>query len=158
MSIVQVIVALGSNLGDRGESIREAFRFLETSFALPGTFRASTLLETEPVDCPPGSPKFLNAVVVFETSLAARQILTQCQHYERQQGRPSIRDLNAPRVVDLDLIAYGAEIISEPDFIVPHPRATQRRFVLQPLVELLPELLLPGGKKTVSLLLHELQN
>lgn len=158
ISSVQAIVALGSNLGDRGDSIRRAFDFLKAEFALEGSFVASSILETEPVDCPAGSPLFLNAVVLFKTFCSARELLSRCQRYEKEQGRPEIRERNSARVIDLDLIAYGEEQLNEVDLVIPHPRATQRRFVLAPLVEISPELILPNEKKTVTLLLHELKD
>ncbi|MES2308756.1 MAG: 2-amino-4-hydroxy-6-hydroxymethyldihydropteridine diphosphokinase [Verrucomicrobiota bacterium] len=155
---IQVVIALGSNLGDRGDLIREGFDFLSHSFAEEGTFKSSSILETEPVDCPPGSPRFLNAVALFKTVHSVRSILEKCQAFEKEKGRPSIRETNAPRPLDLDLIAYGNEIYSDPDLQLPHPRATQRRFVLAPLVELMPELILPLQTKSVKVLLDELQD
>ncbi len=155
---VLAIVALGSNLGDRGQLIQQGFDFLRTGFAEQETFRTSTIWETKPVDCPPDSPLFLNAVTVFETKHSLRSLFDQCQNFEREMGRVPIRAVNDPRPLDLDLILFGDLVISTSDLILPHPRATQRGFVLGPLAELLPELLLPGEKKSVRVLFDELQD
>jgi 2-amino-4-hydroxy-6-hydroxymethyldihydropteridine diphosphokinase len=154
----EVVIALGSNLGDRGDLIRKGFDFLSQRFAEKGTFRSSTILETEPVDCPPGSPLFLNAVAVFETKHSVRSIFEGCQSFEKEMGRPEVRAVNSPRPLDLDLISYGDEIHDEDDLVLPHPRATLRRFVLGPLSELRPELVLPRQTKSVKVLLDELQD
>ena len=155
---VLAIIALGSNLGDRGELIQRGFDFLSQSFAEPGSFRASKIWETEPVDCLVGSPLFLNAVAVFETRVSLRLLFERCQLFERELGRAAVREVNSPRPLDLDLILFGSMVISTPDLILPHPRAAMRGFVLGPLSELLPELLLPGEKKSVKVLFDELQN
>ncbi len=155
---VLAIVSLGSNLGDRGELIQKGFTFLSHSFAVRETFKTSKIWETEPVDCPVGSPLFLNAVAVFKTVVAPRFLFEQCQNFEREMGREQVRALNAPRPLDLDLIYFGDKIISTPDLILPHPRARSRGFVLGPLAELLPELLLPGENKSVKVLFDELQD
>ena len=157
-SSVLAIIALGSNLGDRGQLIQRGFDFLCNCFAEPGTFRTSTIWETKPIDCPPGSPLFLNAVSVFETKFPLRSLFEQCQNFEREMGRAAIRAVNDPRPLDLDLILFGDQVINTPDLLLPHPRATKRGFVLGPLAELLPELLLPGEKKSVRVLFDELQD
>ena len=128
----QVVVALGSNLGDRAWNLRRAIRELGRVVRL---VKLSPIHETTPVDSPQGSPDFLNMVVAGVTSLQPIELLLALIIIERRLGR--VRSTrNAPRVIDLDLIFYGARRIRTPDLIVPHPRYHQREFVLAPLREL----------------------
>jgi 2-amino-4-hydroxy-6-hydroxymethyldihydropteridine diphosphokinase len=110
------------------------------------------------VDCPPGSPVFVNAVVGFvpRRGETPETLLAKLQMIEEEFGRQLKKVINEPRPLDLDLIAFGGEIRTTKELILPHPRAYQRRFVLQPLSEIAPELLLPGQQKTVAQLLKEL--
>ncbi len=150
------IVALGSNLGDSREIILDALARLQTFSDEP--ILKSSLWETSPVDCPPGSPKFLNAVAAFvpQPGETPETLLKKLQDLEKVSGRAPKTILNEPRPLDLDLIAFGKEIRNSPELILPHPRAHRRRFVLQPLSEIAPELILPGQTKTVMQLLAEL--
>ncbi len=121
-----VIIALGSNLGDRGYNLRRAIA------ALPiRVVRVSAFIETEPVDAPP--PMFLNAVVAGHTHLGPHALLQELLALEQRLGRRRRGIRNEPRVIDLDLIAYGAERIRTPELTLPHPRAHERAFVMQPL-------------------------
>lgn len=97
--------------------------------------RLSSVYETEPVEAPPGSPRFLNMVVVGYTKLAPEQLLEQLQGIERKLGRVRTTR-NAPRPIDLDIILYGATVMRTPRLTLPHPRYRDRAFVLQPLREL----------------------
>jgi 2-amino-4-hydroxy-6-hydroxymethyldihydropteridine diphosphokinase len=110
------------------------------------------------VGCPPGSPRFINAVVglVPRAAETPRSLLAKLQSLEKEFGRPPKKILNEPRVIDLDLIAFGGQIMAAPDLVLPHPRAHLRRFVLQPLGEIAPDCILPGQDKTVAELLKEL--
>lgn len=114
--------------------------------------------ETEPVDCPPGSPPFVNAIVGLVPRLdeTPGSLLAKLQALEKDFGRQAKKVLNEPRPLDLDLIAFGSETRAGKELTLPHPRAHQRRFVLQPLSEIAPDLILPGQKKTVLQLLDEL--
>jgi len=118
----------------------------------------SSLWRTTPVDCPPNSPKFVNAVVglVPPEKETPESLLKQLRGLEKEFGRAPKSVLNEPRPLDLDLIAFGNETRNSPELTLPHPRAQGRRFVLQPLSEIAPELILPGQLKTVSQLLAEL--
>jgi 2-amino-4-hydroxy-6-hydroxymethyldihydropteridine diphosphokinase len=150
------IVALGSNLGDSAATIRLAINRLR-AFA-DGEFLQSSLWQTSPVDCPPGSPPFVNAVVGFvpapdETPEALHAKL---QSLEKEFGRQPKRVLNEARPLDLDLIAFGTEVRGTPALSLPHPRAHLRQFVLQPLAEIAPNLILPGQGQTVLELLQDL--
>ena len=153
--LVPVGIALGSNLGDRQGELAAGFAFLRT-LAFEGLLRASPLLETAPVDCAPGSPPFLNAVAEIEAdpeALPPRELLRRLQDFERSRGRPARREPNAPRPLDLDILYYGDLRLNDPDLVIPHPRAVQRRFVLEPLAHLRPDLILPGQTRTVRELL-----
>lgn len=140
----RVIVALGSNLGDSAAILRAAAAELEKLAA--SEFRLSSLHQTEPVACPPGSPPFLNAVAVFvpRPEETPESLLAKLQALEKQFGRTPKKIHNEPRPLDLDLIAFGAERRSTPVLTLPHPRAHLRSFVLEPLREIAPELVLPG--------------
>ncbi|MEJ0089085.1 MAG: 2-amino-4-hydroxy-6-hydroxymethyldihydropteridine diphosphokinase [Limisphaerales bacterium] len=150
------IVALGSNLGDSRQIILDAMARLETFSDKP--ILRSSLWETSPVDCPPGSPKFMNAVVALvpHDNEAPILLLRKLRKLERKFGRRPKKILNEARLLDLDLIAFGSKTWDSPELILPHPRAHLRRFVLQPLAEIAPALILPGQGKTVSELLAEL--
>jgi 3-oxoacyl-[acyl-carrier protein] reductase len=144
-------LALGSNLGDRQFFLDQAVLRLR---AVPGlaVHRVSHYYETAPVGGPAGSGAYLNAVAEAETSLAPDQLLQTLLDIERGFGR--IRsEPNAPRTLDLDLILYGELVRPGPDPVIPHPRFHERRFVLQPLADLAPNVRHPTLKKTVRELL-----
>jgi 2-amino-4-hydroxy-6-hydroxymethyldihydropteridine diphosphokinase len=115
----------------------------------------SSLWQTSPVDCPPGSLPFVNAVVglVPHAAETPESLLAKLQSLEIEFGRPPKRVLNEPRPLDLDLIAFAGETRAAARLTLPHPRAVERRFVLQPLNEIAPGLVLPGQTKTVAQLL-----
>jgi 2-amino-4-hydroxy-6-hydroxymethyldihydropteridine diphosphokinase len=137
-------VGLGSNLGDREATIRAAVE------ALPGVVAVSRLRETDPVGVT-DQPAFLNGAVVLDTDLSARGLLERLLAVERGLGRER-RERWGPRTIDLDLLLFGAETIDEPGLTVPHPRLHERRFALEPLAELDPELLVPGRGPVKDLL------
>ena len=149
-------IALGSNLGDSHQIIFQAIERLEQYSRKP--ILKSSLWQTSPVDCPPGSPKLVNAVISLfpRKDETPESLLAKLQALEKEFGRAPKSILNEPRPLDLDLIAFGNEMRNTPDLILPHPRAHLRRFVLQPLSEISPELILPGQRKTVAELLAEL--
>jgi 2-amino-4-hydroxy-6-hydroxymethyldihydropteridine diphosphokinase len=151
-----VIVALGSNLGDSRRIILEAMTQLQNFSDWP--ILKSSLWQTLPVDCPPGSPMFMNAVVGLRPRKdeTPDSLLEKLQSLEREFGRQTKKVPNEPRPLDLDLIAFGAEIRNTPELVLPHPRAHLRRFVLQPLSEIAPDLVLLGQGRTVAQLLAEL--
>jgi len=151
-----VVIALGSNLGDSRKIILDAMERLE-AFA-EGKMVHSSLWQTVPVDCPPGSPAFLNAVVVFEPKPGEtpETLLHQLNSLEQEFGRRPKTIHNEPRPLDLDLIAFGNETRSTTELTLPHPRAHERRFVLEPLNEIAPDYILPGQSKTVTELLSQL--
>jgi 2-amino-4-hydroxy-6-hydroxymethyldihydropteridine diphosphokinase len=112
----------------------------------------SSLWQTEPVDCPAGSPPFINAVVglVPRAGETPESLLAKLQALEQDFGRRPKKVLNEPRPLDLDLIAFGDETRGTQELMLPHPRAHERRFVLQPLSEIAPDLVLPGQTNTVT--------
>jgi 2-amino-4-hydroxy-6-hydroxymethyldihydropteridine diphosphokinase len=149
------LVALGSNLGRPRETILRAMDRLQEFSDQP--ILRSSFYETEPVDCPPGSPNFVNAVVglVPLPDETPETLLTKLQALEREFGRQPKLVHNEARPLDLDLIAFGAAVRDSPELILPHPRAHSRRFVLEPLAEIAPQLVLPQQTRTVKDLLAE---
>lgn len=149
-------VALGSNLGDSVQVMREAQARLRELSEYP--LLVSSLWQTTPVDCPPGSPPFVNAVIGLRPREAEtpESLLAQLQTLEKMFGRQPKRILNESRPLDLDLITFGTATRNTPALILPHPRAHRRRFVLQPLAEIAPDLILTGQIKTVATLLAAL--
>ncbi|HEY4417807.1 MAG TPA: 2-amino-4-hydroxy-6-hydroxymethyldihydropteridine diphosphokinase [Verrucomicrobiae bacterium] len=147
------IIALGSNLGDSQEIIGDAMMRLQHFSDAP--ILKSSLWQTSPVDCPPDSPKFVNAVIALvpRKDETPESLLAKLQELEKTFGRKTKIVINEPRPLDLDLIAFGEEIRNSSALILPHPRASLRRFVLQPLNEIAPNLILPGQGKTVAELL-----
>ena len=147
-------VALGSNLGDARRNVLAAMDRLQELSDEP--LLRSALQETAPVDCPPGSPKFINAVIglVPRPGETPESLLSKLQKLEQEFGRKPKQVLNEPRPLDLDLIAFGGESRNMPQLTLPHPRAAQRRFVLLPLAEIAPDFILPGQTKTVAQLLR----
>jgi 2-amino-4-hydroxy-6-hydroxymethyldihydropteridine diphosphokinase len=146
-------VGLGSNLGDRREQIRRAAAFLEEL----GAVRLSTIRETDPVGLT-DQPKFLNAVAELQTDLPPRELLDRLLSIERRLGRDRTAETHwGPRTIDLDLLLYGDKTVDEPGLTVPHPRLADRRFALEPLHELAPELTLPDGRAVWELLATQLE-
>jgi len=147
------VIAFGSNLGDSRKIILEALAQLQKFSDEP--ILKSSFWQTTPVDCPPGSAKFLNTVVGFipQADETPETLLKKLHDLEKVFGRVPKKILNEPRPLDLDLIAFGNETRNTPELILPHPRAHLRRFVLQPLSEIAPDLVLPGQGSTVAELL-----
>lgn len=150
-------IALGSNLGDRYAILKEAIGHLQ-SIHEGDSFLVSTLHETEPVDCPAGSPSFLNGVVELETSLTPLELLTHLHKLERSSGRPEAHGRNTPRTLDLDLLYCDDLIVQQEGLELPHPRITERTFVLLPLAEIRPNIRLPGWSKSCVEYLSKLRN
>jgi 2-amino-4-hydroxy-6-hydroxymethyldihydropteridine diphosphokinase len=147
---MRAFVGLGSNLGDRESYLRRALELLR---AEPGidVVAVSSVRETEPVDYL-DQPRFLNAAALVETDLAPRALLGRLLAVELTLGRRREGVPLGPRTIDLDLLLYGDESVVEPGLVVPHPRLTERRFVLEPLYELDPDLVVPGRGRVSDLL------
>ena len=149
-------VALGSNLGDRLENLCAARKaIIDVPSVKPPIF-SSAIYETEPVDCEAGAGKFLNAVVEFEYQGDLTILLEQLIGIEEALDRKRDHPKNISRTIDLDLLYCGDQQIDNERLQLPHPRIHLRKFVLQPLTDIRPDLVLPGQTKTVRELLDEL--
>jgi dihydroneopterin aldolase/2-amino-4-hydroxy-6-hydroxymethyldihydropteridine diphosphokinase len=135
----RAFLGLGANLGDREEALRRAVA------GLPDVVAVSPLYETSPVGGPPGQPPYLNAVVELSTALTPRHLLDVAHRLEAAAGRDrSVEERHGPRPLDVDVLWVDGEVVHEPDLVVPHPRIAERRFVLAPLADLAPDLVVPG--------------
>ncbi|MBM3859877.1 MAG: 2-amino-4-hydroxy-6-hydroxymethyldihydropteridine diphosphokinase [Verrucomicrobia bacterium] len=152
---MKVGIGLGSNLGDRLVHLQQAKRYL-LSLSPEQWHRASPLYETEPADCPPGTPKFLNAALEIEFTGAPRTLLKKLLAYENAHGRDRTMGPNAPRTIDLDILYFGEREVMETELVIPHPRLAERRFVLVPLSTICPDMIVKGTARTVRMLLREL--
>jgi 2-amino-4-hydroxy-6-hydroxymethyldihydropteridine diphosphokinase len=149
-------VAIGSNLGSPRENVARAMDRLQQ--LSDDAIGRSSIYETDPVDCPPGSPRFANAAIALvpRRDETPESLLGKLQAIEREFGRRPKQFHNEPRPLDLDLIAFGNETRTTPQLVLPHPRAHQRRFVLESLAEIAPDLVLPGQTASVACLLKTL--
>lgn len=146
-------LAIGSNLGDRAAHLREALRRLEAEELQ--IVRKSSIYETAPqyvLD----QGEYLNAVVQIETELFPLQLLKRARKVEHDMGRQRLLK-NGPRNIDIDILFYGRSVIDAPDLQVPHPRIGERRFVLEPLEEIAPDLRHPLTGKTPGEMLAALE-
>jgi 2-amino-4-hydroxy-6-hydroxymethyldihydropteridine diphosphokinase len=148
--VTRAYVGLGANLGDREPTLRAAVEALAAEEGIE-VVAISTLRETEPVGVGE-QPQFLNGAAALETTLSARELLDRLLEIEQRFGRIRIPGEHGPRTLDLDLLLYGGEVIDEPGLALPHPRLHERRFVLEPLAELVPGLVVPGRGTVESLL------
>jgi 2-amino-4-hydroxy-6-hydroxymethyldihydropteridine diphosphokinase len=147
--MTRAYVGLGANLGERGRTLRAAVDALGSDDGIE-VVAVSTLRETEPVGVGE-QPRFLNGVVALDTTLSARELLERLLAVEQRFGRVRVPGEHGPRTIDLDLLLYGDEEIDEPGLAVPHPRLHERGFVLEPLAELAPGLVVPGRGSVESL-------
>jgi len=155
---MEVGFSLGSNRGDLVANMREAKRRILHAPVV--TFVAqSPLYETEPVGVAPeyADLKFMNAVLVVESERIPAEWLKVLHQIENDMGRRRTEDRNAPRPIDVDILYAGEECMDRGDLVVPHPRWAQRRFVVQPLADVRPDLVLPGAGKRVVDILAELE-
>lgn len=146
-------IALGSNLGDRAASITRARDLLHAQF---GALLQSGLYATEPQNCPPDSPDYVNAVIELDCPLQPEELLQATQRIERELGRTRTGIYGEPRTVDLDILYMGSLTHHSATLTLPHPRLHLRRFVLLPLADIRAGLLLPGQSMTVRELLDHL--
>lgn len=144
--MIPAFIAVGSNLGDREKNIADAQKKLSTASGIQ-FLEASSLYETDPVGGPPQG-KYLNAVWKIETDLKPQALLKLLLQIEADLGRVRT-EKNAPRPIDLDILFYGDTIVAEPGLRIPHPRLHEREFVLQPLMDLAPDVVHPELKKTI---------
>jgi 2-amino-4-hydroxy-6-hydroxymethyldihydropteridine diphosphokinase len=151
---VQVVIGLGANLGPASATLQTAARTIisnQGAFTGCQLVAASPLYRSAPLQA--DGPDYFNAVLMIETHQSAEQLLQALLQLEQQYGRERPAR-NAPRTLDLDLLIYGQARIKQPGLTIPHPRLTQRRFVLEPLAEIAPTLSVPGLGENVRLLLE----
>src|SRR5437773_4203795 len=153
---MRTAVALGSNLGDRLGNLRAARKAILGLSNVKPPILSSAIYETDPVDCEPGADKFLNAVVEFEYEGDPTSLLDQLVGIERTLGRQRGHPKNFSRTIDVDMLYCGDRNIENERLQLPHPRMHLRKFVLQPLADIRPDLVLSGQKKTVSESVREL--
>ncbi|HEY9001509.1 MAG TPA: 2-amino-4-hydroxy-6-hydroxymethyldihydropteridine diphosphokinase [Mucilaginibacter sp.] len=152
--MIDVFLLLGSNLGDRSEYLQKAIHLIETE--LGGIVQTSSVYETEAWG-KNDEPNYLNQVVRVNTALSARQVLEKILQIETKMGR--IREEKwGSRIIDIDILFYGHDIINEPGLIVPHPELQNRKFTLEPLNELAPDLQHPVLEKSIFQLKNELKD
>lgn len=150
-------IALGSNQGDSLSHLRQAARALRKLSSSPDSVRASHIYRTEPVDCSPGSPFFLNAVVEIEWKKDVLALWEELQKLEVTAGRQRLQQsLYAPRSLDLDFLYFDSIVLTSGPVYLPHPRIKNRRFVLAPLADCAPDRVLPNEKLTIQQLLATL--
>jgi len=154
---MRTAVALGSNLGDRLENLQAARRQIIDLHEIQPPILSSGIYETAPVDCKPGAPRFLNAVVEFGFEGDPVNLLEQFIRIEESLGRKRNHSRNVSRNIDIDLLYCGDRQIGNERLQLPHPRMHLRKFVLQPLADIRSEFILPGQTRTVCELLAELK-
>ena len=154
---MRTAVALGSNIGDRLENLRAARMKISGLPNITAPILSSAVYETEPVGCEPGAGKFLNAVVEFEYACDALRLLEHLIQVEEALGRKRDHPQNVSRIIDVDLLYCGEQRLDDERLQLPHPRLHLREFVLRPLADIRPELLLPGQNRTIRQLLAEVE-
>jgi|ERR1043166_1094375 2-amino-4-hydroxy-6-hydroxymethyldihydropteridine diphosphokinase len=149
-------VALGSNLGERLANLRNARNEIAALSGVLPPLRASAIYETEPVGCEPGAAKFLNAAIEFGYAGEAEELMRALASIETLLGRSAGHARNVSRTIDLDLLYFGELEIESAELQLPHPRLTEREFVLRPLADIRPDLVLPKQTESVGALLLRL--
>ncbi len=155
---MRVGIALGSNVGDRADTLRKTCDILRQFHESPGPFLISRFYETDPVDCAEGTPAFLNAAVELTSSLPPLDLLARLQQIETDFGRPRLHGHHEPRTLDLDFLYCDNIQISLPSLTLPHPRISERLFVLQPLRDICPDRILPHRDRSIRSLCDALEN
>jgi 2-amino-4-hydroxy-6-hydroxymethyldihydropteridine diphosphokinase len=155
---MRTAVALGSNLGDRLGTLRAARRAILGLSNVKPPILSSAIYETDPVDCEPGANKFLNAVIEFDYDRDPPSLLEELIRIEKALGRKRDHPKNVSRTIDIDMLYYDQRIIEDERLQLPHPRMHLRKFVLQPLADIRPGLILPGQTQTVDELAAKLEN
>ncbi len=146
--MIPVAIGIGANVGDSLQAIAAALELLRRGGVL--NLRRAPLYQTQPVDCDTGTAEFLNTVATGEWGGSPRGLLALCQATERSLGRPAAHSSRAARVLDLDVLLIGERQLAAAVLTVPHPRLTQRLFVLVPLAEIAPDWRIPPTLETVA--------
>ncbi len=154
---MRTAVALGSNLGNRLENLRAARRRIIELGGVQAPVLSSGIYETDPIDCEPEASRFLNAVIEFNYEGDPVQLLEQLFRIEESLGRKRNHAKNISRSIDIDLLYCGNCQIDNERLQLPHPRMHLRKFVLEPLADIRPELILPGQARTVRELFSEIK-
>ena len=142
-----VALMLGGNLGDSAAVFAEAAAQLERAGLTE--IRTSRIFRSAPVDCVPGTPDFSDQALTGIWPGTARELFAVCQKLERAAGRPEHHSSREARTLDIDLILFGDAVSDAPELTIPHPRAKNRRFVLEPLAEIAPDWRFPDSGKTI---------
>jgi len=151
-------VALGSNLGERLANLRKARKDIASLNGVLPPMRSSAIYETEPVGCEKGAAKFFNAAIEFGYSGEPGELLRELAAIEKLLGRPGAHARNVSRTIDLDLLYFDDIVVKTSELHLPHPRIVEREFVLRPLADIRPDLVLPAQDETVSGLLLRLSS
>src|SRR5262245_1759107 len=154
---MRTAVAVGSHIGDRFENLRAARNSILGLASIKPPILSSAVYETEPVGCEPGAGKFLNAVFEFEYDSDPARLLEQLIRIEESLGRKRDHLRNFSRTIDIDLLYCGDQRINDKRLQLPHPRLHLREFVLRPLADIRPDLVLPNQKKSIRELLAEVE-
>jgi 2-amino-4-hydroxy-6-hydroxymethyldihydropteridine diphosphokinase len=149
-------VAIGSNLGERLANLRNARKDIAGLRNVLPPLRASAVYETDPVGCEKGAAKFLNAAIEFGYAGEAQDLLRELAAIEKLLGRPAAHARNVSRTIDLDLLYFGELEIETAELQLPHPRIADREFVLRPLADITPDLILPKQTESVGMLLLQI--
>jgi 2-amino-4-hydroxy-6-hydroxymethyldihydropteridine diphosphokinase len=151
-------IALGSNLGDRLQYLQSAVEMILKGVRGAQLRAAAPIYETDPVDCPEGAGSFYNTVIEIAADTEPLALLGELRRIESWLGRPQEHGHHAPRTVDLDVLYADGLVLNLPELTLPHPRLHERRFVLQPLADIRPDLVLPGQTRSVAALLASLDS
>lgn len=151
---MKIILMLGGNIGDSAAVFREACRKLTAGGVR--NIRMSDIFRSAAVDCVPGTPDFCDAAISAEWDRSPLELLKLCQKTECAAGRPANHSSRESRILDVDIILFGNEIINTPELTIPHPRAISREFVLAPLCQIEPQILFPNTNLTAEQLLKNI--
>lgn len=147
---IRVGIALGSNLGNRLAHLQRARDLIRQLTPEDTAYLQAPVYQSEPVDCPENSPDFFNTVIEIDYIGTAHELLAHTQGIEFHLGRGIVYEVNAPRIIDIDILYFGNEMISGGILTIPHPELIHRRFVLQPLSDICPDMSLPNDSATIK--------